>query len=205
MKRRPPVIGVTGAPGAGKSTLAAIFADLGAQVVDADTIGRSVVETDPVLLRQLTDAFGPDIFAPDGSLDRSALGRRAFASAEATRRLNTIVHPPLLQRVQQELERTRNTPTRAVILDAALILEWGARDLVDALVVITAPEASRLARQMGARDLSEAEVRERTAAQWPQERKAAVADYVIPNDGSPDELRSHALAVWQAIVGEDPG
>jgi dephospho-CoA kinase len=200
-RRRPIVIGVTGAPGAGKSSLAAIFAGLGATVVDADVIGRLVVETGPTLLHQLAESFGPDILASDGSLQRRELARRAFASPEATARLNALVHPPLLERVRRELKGAGTTPTPAVVLDAALILEWDARDLVNALVVVTAPEASRLARTMSARGLSETEALERTAAQWPQERKISAADYVITNDGCPDALRARALDVWHAIIG----
>lgn len=195
------IVGVTGGIGAGKSRVCDVFARQGAYVIEADEVGREAVDA-PAVLRSLAETFGRDILDEDGALVRRELGRRAFASIEARDRLNAIVWPTLVEKLK---DWTRSAlaehPERPVVIDAALILEWGEhRELCDVLVVVTAPETVRIRRAMERKGLSEAEVRERMACQLPESEKVEAADFVIENAGSTTELETRALAVWQQIV-----
>ncbi len=195
------IVGVTGGIGAGKSRVCDVFARHGAYVIEADEVGRAAVD-DPAVLRSLAETFGPGILDENGVLVRRELGRRAFASTEARDRLNAIVWPTLTAKLK---ERTRSAlahrPQRPVVIDAALILEWGEhRDLCDVLVVVTAPETVRIQRAMERKGLSETEVRERMACQLPESDKVEAADFVIENTGSAAELETVAHSVWRQIV-----
>ncbi|MDE2998156.1 MAG: dephospho-CoA kinase [Gemmatimonadota bacterium] len=195
------IVGVTGGIGAGKSRVCDVFAREGAYVIEADEAGRAAVD-DPAVLRSLAKTFGRGILDENGELVRRELGRRAFASMEARNRLNAIVWPTLTGKLK---DRARNAlsqrPERPVVIDAALILEWGdRRELCDTLVVVTAPESVRVRRAMERTGLSEAEVRERMACQLPESAKVEAADFVIENAGSAAELEARALSVWRQIV-----
>lgn len=195
------IVGVTGGIGAGKSRVCDVFARNGAYVIEADEVGREAVE-DPAVLRALAETFGRDILDENGLLVRRKLGRRAFASIEARDRLNVIVWPTLVEKLK---DRARSAlaehPERPVVIDAALILEWGdRRELCDTLVVVTAPETDRVRRAMERKGLSAAEVRERIACQLPESVKVEAADFVIENDVSAAELETRARSVWRQIV-----
>ena len=200
------IVGVTGGIGAGKSRVCEVFAREGAYVIEADGAGRQAVE-DPAVMRALTRAFGEGILDENRVLNRRELGRRAFASDEARDRLNAIVWPTLVEKLK---DRARSAlaehPERPVVIDAALILEWGDhRDLCELLVVVTAPETVRLRRAMERKGLSEAEVRERMASQLPELEKVAAADYVIENAGLLPDLETQAMTVWREIVETQSG
>jgi dephospho-CoA kinase len=194
------VVGVTGGIGAGKSTVSEMFAGLGARVLDADVIAREVLRDDVALLDQLTRAFGEDILAPDGSLDRRELGRRAFRDRRSRERLDRILHPPILTRTGELLKQIRRSGYDGiVVLDAALLVECRAVHLVDRLVVVTASEKHRQRRLKGDRGLSEEEFRARAAAQLPSGEKKKLADYVIDNDGTREDLAKQVRNVWSRL------
>jgi len=194
------VVGVTGGIGAGKSTVSRMMADLGATIVDADRIARDVLQDDPDLAVKLAGEFGEDLVAPDGTLDRRELGRRAFRDRRSRERLNRLMHPPILFRTRQILERMREEGTDGVVvIDAALLVECRALDLVDRLVVVTAPERLRRRRLKKDRGLSSAEFRERAAAQLDPGEKIKLADEIILNDGSRERLCRRVREVWDRL------
>ncbi len=195
------IVGVTGGIGAGKSRVCDVFARQGGVVIEADEVGRAAVDA-PAVLRALAETFGRDILDENGAMVRRELGRRAFASNEARDRLNAIVWPTLVEKLKDCIRSAlAQYPERPVVIDAALILEWGEhRELCDVLVVVTAPETVRIRRAMERKGLSEAEVRERMACQLPESEKVEAADFVIENAGSAAELESVALSVWRLIV-----
>jgi len=194
------VVGVTGGIGSGKSTVSRMMADLGARVVDADVIAREVLRDDPGLVSELAREFGQDLLTPDGSLDRRELGRRAFHDRGSRERLNRLMHPPILARTRQLLDRIRNQGYDGiVVLDAALLVECRALDLIDRLVVVTAAKQVRHRRLKEDRGLSSEEIRARAAAQLPPEEKTALADEVIVNDGSRSDLRRRVGEVWDRL------
>ena len=194
-------VGVTGNMGAGKSTVCRVFESEGALVLDADGVGHETLG-DPLVRRQLVAAFGEAILGPDGKIIRPELGRRAFASKEAREQLNTIVWPALGRRLNEaRAGALRDQPERPVVIDAALLIEWGdPRAFCDVLVVVGAPASLRRERSMHRLGLTRAEAEARMASQLPDDEKARVADHVIENDGSLEALKQRARALWQQIV-----
>ena len=200
------VVGLTGGIASGKTTVARMLAALGATVVDADRIGRAVVEDRPEVLQQLVAAFGQSVLTPAGALDRRKLGRIAFSSPGEQDKLNAIVHPHLLEELRAEVERAASQrPRRPVVIDAALLLEWilgpasaGLLPRVDAIVVVLAGEATQMAR-LTAKGVTPDEARQRIRAQLPADQRAAHADYLLRNEGSLKELEQHVSALWWQI------
>lgn len=191
------LIGLTGQIGAGKSAVADIFTKLGAVVVDADQIGRWVLETKVTVRRRLVRAFGPDVVTAGGRIKRQSVAKAAFARESARRQLNTIVHPHLLRELHRQVQRHLKAGD-TVVIDAALLLEWKLDRKVDLVVVVRAPAKTRLAR-MTARGFEPADIRRRMKLQrsWAEFRKAA--DIVVTNDGPRTELRRQVTAVWRAL------
>lgn len=189
-------IGVTGGIGSGKSTVASMFADLGAVVIDADAISREIVEPGQPALGALVAEFGPRILREDGSLDRGELASLAFAEPEGTRRLNAIMHPLIRSEAAAQVARAQDEGASVVVYDMPLLVETGQQDLVDVVVVVDVPEEMQVHR--AAPRFSEADVRRRIAAQATREERAAVADYLIDNSGSMDSTRDQVQRVWSA-------
>ncbi len=201
------LFGLTGGIASGKSTVARIFAERGVPVVDADRIARDVVLPGSPTLAALIATFGPTILGPDGNLDRKELARLAFADGEKTRAMNAIVHPAIAEASRAAFAALAAAGTKIACYDAALIVENGLTEAFRPLVVVTAPEGTQLARATARDNADPAEVRQRMAAQLPLASKAKVADYVIANDGTLDELRTKANGVLDRIaatVGVQP-
>lgn len=184
-----PIIGLTGAPGAGKSLAAKYLEKRGAIILSGDEVGREVVEKIRAVLDRLVNAFGESILKKDGSLDRKLLGRIAFSKPAAREKLNRIVHPHLLIVLKNRMKQHRaRSPRKLLVVDAALIFEWGIADWFDHVLVITARRDIRIKRMIDS-GLSRKEAIDRISSQIPQRTKAALADYVIENNGSRSILR----------------
>jgi dephospho-CoA kinase len=178
---------------------------LGAVLVDADQVSRELMVPGSPVYQAVLEAFGPEILAPDGSIDRAALGRRVFSSPEDLERLNRLTHPPIweeLRRRTAELSRTHPV----VVLVAPLLLEHGGERYVDQVWVVACPEEQQVARLMARDGFSFEEATRRIAAQMPTSQKVARADVVIHNDGSLEELRARVEAAWSArVAGQGSG
>ena len=193
-------IGLTGGIGSGKSTVAAMFATLGAVVIDADAISRELVEPGQPALHALVDEFGAGIIAPDGSLRRSELANIAFQDRTATERLNAIMHP--LIRVESERRLAAAALSGVVLYDMPLLLETDQAQLVDVVVVVDVPEALQVKRAVG-RGLDEEDVRRRMEVQVSRSMRVTEADFVIDNAGSLNATERQVRGVWdelQAVV-----
>ncbi len=196
-----PVIGLAGGIGTGKSTVAALLAELGATVIDADKIGHEVYQPGSEGFRHLVDAFGRGVVAPDGTIDRRALGAIVFADTGARARLNAIVHPLIAQDLAERVATARRAhPDRPIVIEAAILVEAGWRALVERLWVVAARSEVAVARVMSSRGLERAEVERRMAAQLPDAERRRAADLVIENDGSPAELRARVEAAWRTLA-----
>ncbi|MFH1891656.1 MAG: dephospho-CoA kinase [Candidatus Zixiibacteriota bacterium] len=192
-------VGVYGRIGSGKTEVTRIFAENGAAVISADQIGKDVVENDPYVLETLVKAFGIGILDSDGKLNRRATGRIAFSSPENRARLDSIVHPPLLRELRAQIDGYRKSGDFSiVVVDAALILNWGLESELDVLVCVTAQRQTVIDRLVKG-GLSNDEMNERLDAQIASDIQASSADFVIENDGSRDELRRDAKRVFEQI------
>jgi|CXWL01.1.fsa_nt_gi dephospho-CoA kinase len=197
--KMPPVIGVTGSIGSGKSAVAALFSEWGAAVISADQIGRDAIESSATLRRRLAASFGRDILA-SGILDRALLARRAFALPESVLRLNQMVHPPLIRALNQRVDELRRSRPVAVVIDAALLVEWGAgRIHWDRLIGVWAPRRLRYQR-LRTRGVTEAQIVAFEQAQAPWTVKRALCDFIVKNDASRRELRSRARHCWEKLL-----
>jgi dephospho-CoA kinase len=179
--------GLTGNIGSGKSTVARILVEKGIPVVDADQLAREVVLSGTPALAEIAARF-PGVVSPQGVLDRKALGARVFADEGERRALNAIVHPRIAERSAARMAQLAEAGTELAIYEAALVVENGLHEALDGLIVVVAPEAVQLARLLARDGMTAEEARARIAAQLPQERKVALADFVIDNSGSREAL-----------------
>jgi dephospho-CoA kinase len=218
-------VALTGGLGAGKSTAARIFRALGAHVISSDEIGRELMQPGQAVYAAIVQHFGSGVELPGGGLDRAALARIAFTDGRAEE-LNAIVHPAVIARQAEMIERiAQQDPSAVVMVESALVFEtlhggaggWAQR--FDKVVLVTAPEEVKIARFVeraakGAqwnedqRAALEAEARSRLDQQIPDERKAALSDYVLTNNGAPTELEWQIDQLWpilQAQARVEPG
>lgn len=191
-------VGLTGGIGAGKSEVSRLLVEHGAVLIDADRIAREVVEPGTPGLAAVVEAFGSDVLAPDGSLDRPALGAIVFADADRLAVLNSIVHP-LVGARSAELEAAA-TGDSVVVHDVPLLAENGLAPLYDLVVVVDASPETQLDRLVRLRGMSEEDARARMAAQATRAKRLEIADIVIDNDVPLDELHRRVDAVWADLA-----
>ncbi|MEX2459158.1 MAG: dephospho-CoA kinase [Actinomycetota bacterium] len=198
------LVGLTGGIGSGKSTVAKLFADRGAVIVDADVLARAAVEPGTPGFDRISERFGREVVNEGGEIDRQALAAIVFADESARRDLEAIVHPEVGRGLLAAIEAHRDSDA-IVVFDAPLIVEGGFGDGLDALVVVTAPREEQVARLIRDRGMAGDEAEARIAAQSPTEEKVARADHVIVNDGSLAELGGAVDEVWAALVARERG
>ncbi|MBT2488646.1 dephospho-CoA kinase [Streptomyces sp. ISL-96] len=190
-------VGLTGGIGAGKSEVSRLLESYGAVLIDADKIAREVVEPGTPGLAAVVEAFGEDVLAADGTLDRPKLGAIVFADAARLATLNAIVHP-LVGARSAELERAAGADA-VVIHDVPLLTENGLAPLYDLVVVVDASPQTQLDRLVRLRGMTEDEARARMAAQASREQRLAIADVVIDNDGPLAALEPQVRKVWAEL------
>lgn len=191
-------IGLTGGIGSGKSTVAALLADRGAVVVDADRIAREVVEPGTPGLAAVAEEFGPEVLTDDGRLDRTALGAVVFADEDARRRLEAILHP-LIRARSAEIEAAAG-PGVLVVHDIPLLVESGQAELFDAVLVVDVPVPTQVERMTGDRGWTREQAQARVAAQADRETRLRAATHVIDNTGTRDDLRERVTEVVEELV-----
>jgi dephospho-CoA kinase len=190
-------IGLTGGIGSGKSTVAGLLAARGARIVDADRIAREVVEPGTPGLEAVVAAFGQEVLTPEGALDRPALAAVVFADPDARRRLDGIVHPLVRARATELVAAA--PPDAVVVQDVPLLVETGQAGSYDLVLVVEADLDTRVRRLVG-RGLSEEDARARIAAQASDEQRRAVADVVLDNSGSVEDLEVQVERFWAERV-----
>jgi dephospho-CoA kinase len=198
-----PVIGLTGGIGAGKSTVTQMLEELGAAVIDADQVGHQIYLPDLPAWREIVATFGQTVLNADRTINRQALGKLVFADPEALHTLNRIVHPKMFDRMAELIAELRaHGGMKAIVVEAAVLIEANWMPLVDQVWVVVASEAvvvNRLAKQ---RHLSPKQVRTRIAAQLSNDERLRHAHMVIRNDGSLDEVRTAVLQAWDPLCRE---
>lgn len=199
------IVGITGGIACGKTTVSDILAEKGAIPINADEIGHQLLKADSPVIEALTDAFGQDILDASGDVSRKKLGAIVFKDKAARERLNSILHPLIIQRSRaQARQRVAEDPTCIVLLDAPLLIEAGAYDTVDLIVVVTASPETQLRRTLErsiaqGRPLTETEVQARIDAQMPVTEKAKYADVVIKNEETLEKLHRQVDELWERL------
>jgi dephospho-CoA kinase len=190
------VVGITGGVGTGKSTVAKMLKELGAEVIDADRLAHEAMQPRRAAWRRIVRRFGRTILTPDGSIYRPALGRLVFRDAKARRRLEAIIHPEVIRRTTIRVAQLRRQGrARVAVLDVPLLVEAGMHQLVDLLLVVRAPRSVQR-RRLKARGWSDHEIRRRVAAQWTLSAKVALADVVIDNGNGLLKTRKQVKDLW---------
>ena len=192
------VIGLAGGVGAGKSTVAAILASLGCLVLDADAQVRALLDT-PEVRDQLVGWWGGSILGGDGMVDRKAVAAIVFAGPEQLRRLESLLHPRVIQAQREAIEGADPKVTPAVVLDVPLLFEAGMDSACDAVIFVDTPEPLRLARVRSSRGWDEAELARRQASQWPMETKKAKSSFVVMNAGDRTDLEEQVREAFEQI------
>ena len=199
------IVGITGGIACGKTTVSELLTEKGAIPINADEIGHQLLKADSPVIDELIDAFGQDIFDASGDVSRKKLGAIVFKDKDARERLNSILHPLIIERSRgQARQLVVEDPTCVVLLDAPLLIEAGAYDTVDLIVVVTASPETQLRRTLErsiaqGRPLTEAEVQARIDAQMPVSEKVKYADVVIENEGRLEELCMQVDALWERL------
>jgi dephospho-CoA kinase len=191
------LVGLTGGIASGKSTVSALLAERGAEVIDADHIARQVVMPGTPAWCKIRDHFGPGVLHPDGQLDRQALADIVFADKSKLALLNEITHPAIFARIADRLEAHHGQDV-VVVLDAALLIEAGLAEGVDVVVVVHSPREIQVER-LAAKGVGASDARNRIASQLEPEKRLARADIVIDNGGSLEDLGRQVDKLWEEL------
>jgi dephospho-CoA kinase len=217
-------VGLTGSLAGGKSTVARFLRDLGAEVIEADELGRALMEPGQAVFSSIVEQFGTEVVGSDGRLNRARLAELVFRGGRL-QELNAIVHPAVIKAQQRWMQEiSQRNPAAVAVIESALIFEverdararggkgnelsdW--RRNLDRIIVVTAPDALKIARYASRidpsgtnREAAEAEARFRLAQQIPDMEKAAQADYIIDNNGNEENLRAQVEALWPRLQAE---
>ncbi|MGB9408602.1 MAG: dephospho-CoA kinase [Terracidiphilus sp.] len=217
-------VGLTGGLGSGKSTVAATLRALGAEVIEADELGRALMEPGQPVYSEIVRVFGPQVLGPDGRLNRARLAEMAFEGGRVNE-LNEIVHPAVIAAQRRWMDQVfARNPAVVAVVESALIFEverdarlrgesetvladWRRR--IDRIVVVTAPDELKIARYAArvcpagaGREIAEADARLRLSYQIPDVIKAARSDYILENAGDKEALRAQVEALWQRLQAE---
>ena len=198
-------VGLTGGIGSGKSEVSRRLAARGASIIDADLAARDVVQPGTPGLGQIAAVFGPGVLRPDGSLDREQLGRLVFADPGLRAKLNAIVHPLVHERMRQLEQQAiaapdqRGRPAAIIVHDVPLLAENGLGRGFDTVLVVDAPDDQRVQRLAATRSMTAAHAQDRMAAQASRPQRLAIADIVIDNSGTLDDLDRRVDEVWAVL------
>ncbi len=197
-----PIIGLTGGIATGKSTVSAMLAALGAVIVDADRVARAVVKKGTPAWQRIKARFGDGILAPDGEIDREALGRIVFHDPGQKAVLERITHPAVFAEMAARMEAIlKDDPNAVIVLDVPLLIESGMRHPeLNAVIVVYVPEAVQRERLMARDRISAADAMARIRSQMPIEEKKARAGIVIDNTGSVENTRRQVIEAFQKLT-----
>ena len=199
------LIGLTGGIASGKSTVGRMLRELGAEVIDADQLARDVVAPGQPALAEIVEAFGAEVIAEGGALDRKRLAARVFSDSAARATLNRITHPRVAAETARRLGEASRRGLQLVVYEVPLLVESGLQAGMDAVIVVDVPPEQQLARAMERDGMTEEEARRRMAAQASRAERLAAATYVVDNTGSLDETRRRTEEVWAALGGRPAG
>lgn len=194
-------IGLTGGIGSGKSSVSAILKSWGAYVFDADKIAKSILNENESAQNEVITEFGTDVLGADGKIDKIKLSRVVFHDEDHQIKLNAIIHPYVFSEIDKEFETVLNKGKHDIfVVDAALIYESGADTHMDYVLVVTSHLGLRIERALSKGDLSREEFLKRADLQWPDEDKIHLADFVIQNNGSEEDLLNETKKTYDLLT-----
>ena len=194
-------VGLTGGIGSGKSTVSAIFQRLGAHIFDADSVAKDILENNETAQNEIIAEFGTDVLGPNEKIKKHKLARIAFQDENHQLRLNTIIHPYIFNFIDKEFNQiSLKNKYDIFAIDAALIYESGSDTHLDYIVVITSHLKLRTERVMTRGQLTREEFLKRRELQWPDEDKVHMADFVIHNNGTANELEEETKKIYNLLL-----
>lgn len=191
------IIGLTGGIACGKTTVAEMLEELGAVIIDADAISHQLTAPGGDALPAIREAFGRLVFFPDGTLNREVLAALVFSNEEERKTLNSITHPMILARLEEEIATCRKMGTLIVVLDVPLLFEVGAERLADITVCATSPEEVQIERMRTRSGLNREQALKRIQSQMPVARKEALSDVVLDTNKPLSELQKAVQQLYQ--------
>ena len=195
---------MTGGIASGKSTVARKLVERGAVLIDADEIARQVVEPGTPAWGKIVEHFGREILLSDGRIDRTSLAAVVFNDRTKLALLNEITHPEVMRRIADRMEELKDGDD-VVIVDVPLLAEVGADEMFESVVVVVAPETEQIERLRASRGMSEEEALARIASQFSAQQRTAIADWVITNDGSLEQLEREVDRLWNFLQAKRGG
>ena len=194
-------IGLTGGIGAGKSSVSKLFQEWGTYVFDADSVAKEILEENQTAQNEIISEFGTDILNKKNKIEKAKLARIAFQDENSQLRLNTIIHPYIFSEIDKEFDKILQSRNYELFcVDAALIYESGADTHMDYVIVVISNLKLRIERVMKRGGLTREELLKRIELQWTDDEKVSMADFVIHNNGSEEDLRLECEEVYEKIV-----
>lgn len=194
-------IGLTGGIGSGKTTVSRLLAALGAPVIDADKVGHAIYEPGGPAYQEMLEAFGEGILAPDRTIDRKKLGPIVFADPAALKRLNSIVHPKMFNRMREMVDEMRaKGERRPIVIEAAILIEASWQPLFDEIWLVSASRQRVIERVERDRGMKPEQTEARIRAQLPEEERRKHATLIIENDGTIPQLEARIAQVWAGAL-----
>jgi len=196
-------VGLTGGIVGGKSTVASMFKNLGAKIIDADKLGHSVILPDKPAWKKIVKIFGKDILQNDLTIDREKLGKIVFANQSLLKKLNNITHPEITKMIKKEIDSAKNkihNQEKVLIIDAALIYETKIDRFMDKIIVVYIDKNEQIKRLINRNNFSKEEALQRMRSQMPMKEKVKMADYVIDNSSSLDKTKEQVEKIWEKLV-----
>lgn len=194
-------VGLTGGIGSGKSTVSKMLAELGAYIFDADIRAKQILDENTVVQNELISEFGTDILDPDGQISREKLSRVGFQDEDHQLRLNSIIHPFVADAVDTEYKAlSAKNKYPLFVFDAALIYEADLDLHMDYIIVVSSAMKHRMERALKRGNLSREDILRRMDLQWPDEQKVGMADFVIRNNGTEEQLREQVEEIYRQLI-----
>ena len=197
------IVGLTGGIVGGKSTVASMFRDLGAKIIDADILGHSVILPYKPAWKKIVKLFGEDILRKDLTIDREKLGKIVFADQALLKQLNEITHPEIIKLIKKQINLARDkthNEVKILVIAAAFIYEAKIDRLMDKIIVVYIDEDEQIKRLIKRNNLSKDEASQRVKSQISMKEKIKMADYVIDNNDTLDKTKKQVETTWQEIV-----
>lgn len=195
------VIGLTGNIACGKSSVSSMLRELGAYVIDADTVAREIVKKGEPAWLMIGEHFGEEYIGHDGEIDRRKLGELVFSDSQALEELNEIVHPIIVQKIDEKLQKLKEENAYKVVsIDAALLIETGCHSIVDQIWLVTLPYEIQLTRLMKRDRLTKEQAIQRINSQMPQDVKMKYADKIIDNSRDIEYTKKQVNCLWTNLI-----